>query len=120
MQLALSSEGLRGQTVSPLGLCPSVLNSPRAHRFNLHRAGKSMPGPHGGPFTSKEHSLGSTATLTWVTLLVSGIVSPEMDCVDGHKPENTAPLLLQADLGLLVSGRKIAKPLSCQYLVLCE
>lgn len=77
-----------------------------------------MPGPHGGPFTSKD--LGSTATLTWVTLLVSGTVSPEMGYVDGHKPENTAPLLLQADLGLLMSGRKIAEPLSCQYLVLCE
>lgn len=50
----------------------------------------------------------------------SGTVSPEMGCVDGHKPENTAPLLLQADLGLLMSGRKIAEPLSCQYLVLCE
>lgn len=79
-----------------------------------------MPGPHGGPFTSKERSLGSTATLTWVTLLVSGTVSPEMGCVDGHKPENTAPLLLQADLGFLMSGRKIAEALSCQYLVLCE
>lgn len=78
-----------------------------------------MPGPHGGPFTSKERSLGSTATLTWVTLLVSGTVSPEMGCVDGHKSENTAPLLLQANLDLLKSGREIAEALSCQYLVLC-
>lgn len=66
---------------------------------------------HGRPFISKERSLGSTAALTWVTPLVSGTVSPEMGCVDGHKPENTAPLLLQADLGLLMSRGKIAEPI---------